>query len=122
MRDVLAWVADPEGNARVVLRLLHDSPEPACELDALQFLETNERTRSSITTTIMPALGWLSDPLAWRATQPSPDGAGVQLNIGELLDRDGVVFLIGAEETQTAPLVTALTGYIHEVDKIRVWG
>jgi hypothetical protein len=36
----------------------------------------------------------------------------VQLNIAELIELRGAVFLIGAEEAQTAPLVTALTGYI----------
>jgi hypothetical protein len=64
MRDVLAWVADPDDAAAEVSRLLRRSPEPAYESDALQFLSTNERTRSSITSTIMPALGWLTDPTA----------------------------------------------------------
>jgi hypothetical protein len=40
------------------------------------------------------------------------DGSRIQLNIAQLVDLRGAVFLIGAEEAQTAPLVTALTGYI----------
>jgi type IV secretory pathway TraG/TraD family ATPase VirD4 len=112
MRDVLGWVADPGSAEQDVLSYLRRSPEPSCVEDARQFLDTNDRTRSSITTTIMPALGWLADPGAWASTQPRSDGSRVQLDIAELIELRGTVFLIGAEEAQTAPLVTALTGYI----------
>ena len=61
MRDVLVWVADPDAASTEVQRLLRRSSEPSYEADALQFLTTNERTRSSICATIMPALGWLTD-------------------------------------------------------------
>ena len=53
---------------------------PAFEQDAIQFVQTNDRTRTSITSTIMPALGWLThparprpprDPGARRSTSPS---------------------------------------------------
>ena len=64
MRQVLAWVADPDAGAAEVQRFLRRSPEPAYESDALQFLGTNDRTRSSICATIMPALGWLTDATA----------------------------------------------------------
>jgi hypothetical protein len=112
MRDVLGWVADPGSAEQDVLSYLRRSPEPSCVEDARQFLDTNDRTRSSITTTIMPALGWLADPGAWASTQPRSDGSRVQLDIAELIELRGTVFLVGAEEAQTAPLVTSLTGYI----------
>ncbi|GAA5026139.1 type IV secretory system conjugative DNA transfer family protein [Actinopolymorpha pittospori] len=110
MRDVLAWVADPDANAAEVRRLLRRSPEPAYESDALQFLSTNERTRSSICSTIMPALGWLTDSTAAAATQPDPSGRG--FDVAALLERRGTVFMLGAEDAQVAPLVTALTGHV----------
>ncbi|MFN2497170.1 MAG: type IV secretory system conjugative DNA transfer family protein, partial [Pseudonocardiaceae bacterium] len=58
MRSVLEWVVDPDQAHREVTSLLRRSPEPAYVEDAAQFLTTNERTRTSITSTIMPALGW----------------------------------------------------------------
>ena len=106
MRDVLAWVADPDACAAQVQRFLRRSPEPAYEQDALQFLGTNERTRSSICATIMPALGWLTDSTA--ATAAATGGFDVEA----LLESRGTVFMLGAEDAQVAPLVTALTGHI----------
>ncbi|MDQ3988178.1 MAG: TraM recognition domain-containing protein, partial [Actinomycetota bacterium] len=106
MRDVLAWVADPDACAAQVQRFLRRSPEPAYEQDALQFLSTNDRTRSSICATIMPALGWLTDSTA--ATAAATGGFDVE----QLLAARGTVFMLGAEDAQVAPLVTALTGHI----------
>jgi len=105
MRDVLAWVADPDAAAPNVQKFLRRSPEPAFELDALQFLGTNERTRTSICSTIMPALGWLTDTTAAAAATGGFD-------VAELLDLRGTVYLLGAEDASVAPLVTALTGHI----------
>ncbi|WP_337826253.1 type IV secretory system conjugative DNA transfer family protein [Pseudonocardia sp. UM4_GMWB1] len=107
MRDVLRWVSDPEAGRRQVTGLLRRSPEPAYVEDAGQFLATNDRTRSSITSTIMPALGWLTSPAASAAAEP-----GRNLDIADLLASRGTIYLLGAEETQAAPLVCALTGHI----------
>lgn len=106
MRDVLAWVADPDEARAEVQRFLRRSPEPAYEQDALQFLGTNDRTRSSICATIMPALGWLTDSTAARAA------AEGSFDVSELLRQRGTVYMLGAEDAQVAPLVTALTGHI----------
>jgi type IV secretion system protein VirD4 len=106
MRDVLAWVADPDSAGTEVQRFLRRSSEPAYEQDALQFLGTNERTRSSICATIMPALGWLTDSTAAGAA------SGGTFDVAELLARRGTVYMLGAEDAQVAPLVTALTGHI----------
>lgn len=106
MHDVLAWVADPDAAAAEVQRLLRRSPVPAYESDAVQFLGTNVRTRSSICATIMPALGWLTDATA--AAAATGDGFDVE----RLLDTRGTVYMLGAEDAQVAPLVTALTGHI----------
>ena len=107
MRTVLEWIADPEAAQREVTGLLRRSPEPAYAEDAAQFMTTNERTRTSITSTIMPALGWLTSPAASAAaTGANP------FDVAELLRSRATVYLLGAEETQAAPLVCALTGHI----------
>ncbi|MDQ1675037.1 MAG: type secretion system protein VirD4, partial [Actinomycetota bacterium] len=107
MRDVLAWVASPDTAKAEVTSLLRRSPEPSFVEDATQFLETNDRTRSSITSTIMPALGWLTS-----ATARAAASGGTPFDVAELLRTRATVYLLGAEETHTAPLVAALTGYI----------
>jgi type IV secretory pathway TraG/TraD family ATPase VirD4 len=106
MTDVLAWVADPDTGAAKVQQFLRRSPQPAYESDAAQFLDTNERTRSSICATIMPALGWLTDATAAAAAESG------DFDVAELLDSRGTVYMLGADDGQVAPLVTALTGHI----------
>jgi type IV secretion system protein VirD4 len=110
MRDVLGWVADPELAGREVPVLLRRAADPAFEQDAMQFVKTNDRTRTSITSTIMPALGWLTSPAAAAAAEAGDDGSS--FDVAELLQARATVFLLGAEETQAAPLVCALTGHI----------
>ncbi len=108
MSDVLAWVADSDGDQtkREVQRYLSRSTVPSFEQDAIQFLTTNANTRTSITSTIMPALGWLTDPTAAAAA------TGGAFDVEQLLADRGTVYLLGAEDAQTAPLVTALTAHI----------
>lgn len=106
MRDVLAWVADPDAAAAEIHRWLRRSPQPAYESDAGQFLTTNERTRSSICSTIMPALGWLTDATAAAAAHTG------DFDVKQLLASRGTVYMLGAQDAHTAPLVTALTGHI----------
>lgn len=108
MPAVLRWVANPEGAQREVLRLLRRSPSAASYVpDAEQFLTTNDKTRSSITSTIMPCLGWLASPTACAATT-----GAVPWDVAGWLASRGTVYLLGAEESQVAPLVAALTGHI----------
>jgi type IV secretion system protein VirD4 len=107
MREVLEWVADPDHAAAQVQQFLRRSPQPAYESDATQFLDTNERTRSSICATIMPALGWLTDTTAATTT-----ATGGGFDVAELLATRGTVYMLGADDGQVAPLVTALTGHI----------
>lgn len=110
MQAVLAWVADPDEHEHEVTSLLAMSPVPSFVQDATQFLTTNERTRSSITSTVMPALGWLTSPTASAAA--SRNGGLPVLDVAELLRTRATIYLLGAEETQAAPLVCALTGHI----------
>jgi type IV secretion system protein VirD4 len=108
MPDVLRWVANPDAAARQVLSLLRRSSSAGSYVpDAEQFLTTNDKTRSSITSTIMPALGWLANPTACAAaTRAAP------LDVARWLRSRGTIYLLGAEESQVAPLVAALTGHI----------
>lgn len=110
MRTVLAWVSDPD-SATDVRRYLRRSCEPSWQHDAAQFLATNDRTRSSITSTIMPALGWLSDATASSAACTDTAERN-RFDVERLLAEHGSVFMLGAEDSQVAPLVTALTGFI----------
>lgn len=109
MRDVLRWVADPDKSKAELTSLLRRSPEPAYVQDATQFVTTNDRTRSSITSTIMPALGWLTSPAACAAAAPS---TSYGTEVSDLLGTSATVYLLGAPEAQSAPLVAAFTGHI----------
>ncbi|GAA4785688.1 hypothetical protein GCM10023200_19550 [Actinomycetospora chlora] len=108
MRDVLGWVADNARASREVPALLRRSQVESFEKAAEQFVETNDRTRTSITNSIMPALGWLNHPDAAAAAAPTDQPFDVE----ELLGSRATVFLLGAEEADTGPLVCALTGHI----------
>ena len=76
------------------------SPEPAYAQDAAQFLTTNDRTQTSITSTIMPALGWLASPAAATAAQ-----AGAGFDVTELLRTKATVYLRVVKEYFTIPLL-----------------
>jgi type IV secretory pathway TraG/TraD family ATPase VirD4 len=106
MEDVLAWVAAPDTAKATVLGYLRRSPAPAYVADVSQFLSTNDKTRSSITSTIMPALSWLTVDTAVAAASVG------DFDVDQLLASRGTVFLLGAADGQTAPLVAALTGHI----------
>jgi len=124
MLNVQQWVASPDDYASEVQRHLRNSRQESIRVDALQFVTTNSNTRTSITSTIMPALAWLNDEDAAKAaglaTKPGPvlvDGelrvserAG--FDVAELLRTRGTVYMLGAEDSQVAPLVCALTGHI----------
>ena len=84
MADVLSWVAKPDQAAQDVPALLRRSGVAAFVSDVEQFVGTNDRTRTSITSTVMPALGWLTHPAAAAAAQP---GAG--FDVEELLRQSG---------------------------------
>lgn len=126
MRHVQEWLSDPDKHGHTVERYLARSTSRALEQDAIQFFSTNHTTRSSITTTAMPALAWLADETATAATEPADSSgsvdidrvlaeqgaARIELDIEWLLTERAAVFMIGAEEAQTAPLLTALTAHI----------
>jgi type IV secretory pathway TraG/TraD family ATPase VirD4 len=106
MRDVQAWFADPDEATATVTRHLRRSEYPGVLDDATQFLKTNERTRSSICTSVMPVLQWLSDPAAAAAA------TGPAFDVEEFLRQRGTLHVLGGDDGNVAPLVAALTGHI----------
>jgi type IV secretion system protein VirD4 len=124
MADVLRWVSAPDEHKGEVQRYLRLSTVQSIRHDVAQFIETNDRTRSSITSTIMPALGWLNNPTTATAggqrSTPGPqlvDGEvrvteRASFDVAELLATRGTVYMLGAESSQVAPLMCALTGHI----------
>lgn len=107
MLDVLTWVAAPDAAKAVVTAHLRRSPAAAYLPDLSQFFGTNDRTRSSIASTIMPALSWLtSETVGSSADVPQ------SIDVEDLLRTKGTVFMLGADDGNVAPLVAALTGHI----------
>lgn len=105
---VAEWVADPDGYAPGILSALRRSPDQAAHVTvAKQFIDTNARTRSSITSSIMPALAWLTSPEAVKAIS-----GGTPLDVAELIRSRATVYLLGRHEAHTAGLLAALTGRI----------
>ncbi len=113
MRDVLAWVANPDAGADEVRRYLRRSPGAPFLPFTEQFLTTNDRTRSSISSTVMPALGWLISSTAAQAAGADGNPAGAAgFDVAALIAGKGTVYLLGAEDAKTAPLLCALVGHI----------
>lgn len=108
MDDVARWIADPKAHQKEILWQLRTSPmKDAYSTELAQFIGTNDRTRTSITATIMPALAFLTSPSARAATQ-----RGRTLDVERLLFERGTIYLIGSKDSASAPLVSALTGMI----------
>jgi type IV secretion system protein VirD4 len=122
MRAVLSWVANPTPEAaNAVNTALQRSPEAvAMQLDARQFFTTNERTRSSITATLMPVLSWLSDSHAAAVGDAAVDED--LLDVPSLLRERGTLYLLGAEDKMTAPVIAALTAEIAHQARLMASG
>src|SRR5690606_24420177 len=108
MRDVQRWVANPKAASEELNTLLKLSPDPTPYLEDLnQFIDLADKTQTSITNAITPALGWLTSPSAVAATE-----GGTLFDVAELIRQRGTVYLLGRHEAHTAPLLAALTGYV----------
>ncbi|MDN5859115.1 MAG: type IV secretion system protein VirD4, partial [Pseudonocardia sp.] len=86
MDTVQDWLADLDAAQQTITRLLRDhSTEPGFVAAINQFIGTNDRTRTSITATIGPALGWLTHGPARAAALPAGEG-GHPFDVTTLLD------------------------------------
>ncbi|WP_431881599.1 type IV secretory system conjugative DNA transfer family protein [Micromonospora chalcea] len=118
MANVLGWASATGERAKKaqqqILALLEDAPEAAAMRENVkQFFGMtgeNEKTRSSIVTTLMPALQWLSNPTA-AAIGDAPVSEDM-LNVDELLDTTGTVYLLGGTNRVTSALTGALVAEI----------
>jgi type IV secretory pathway TraG/TraD family ATPase VirD4 len=114
MVDVLTWAARPK--APRVKSQVEEALErsPSTNLKAWtemsdQFFANNDRTQTSITTTLVSYLEWMLDDKA--------SGAGLaadaeMFSVEEMLATRATVYMIGHNSDQVAPLVAALTGEI----------
>ncbi|MGC4891100.1 type IV secretory system conjugative DNA transfer family protein [Micromonospora sp. DT227] len=118
MAHVLGWASASGEQAkkaeRQILLLLDDAPEAAAMRENVkQFFGMtgeNEKTRSSIVTTLMPALQWLSNPTA-AAIGDAPVSDDM-LDVNELLATNGTVYLLGGTNRVTGALTGALVAEI----------
>jgi type IV secretion system protein VirD4 len=117
MRDVLDWVSPADEIARdQILAALEDSPSArtlGAELRSVY--GTNERTLTSITATLLPAIRWLTETTA-AAVGDAPLDHPQFLDVERLVDggRDSV-YLIGREGACRS-LLGALTAEVaHQV-------
>ncbi|SBT63112.1 TraM recognition site of TraD and TraG [Micromonospora sediminicola] len=120
MRQVQAWL-DVDGPAlRVaateVEQALEDSPSASAQRAAArQFYGTVDKTRSSIVTTAMVALQWLTDDKAAAIGDCEPSES---MDLDDLLDRRGTIYILGSKEGLTAPLTGALVAEVIRLAEI----
>lgn len=111
MRDVAAWVANPDQAAPLVLSALADSPQPFEQRRAAeQALGMNPRTRDGVMLPIAAALAWTTLPEAARVGDPEP---GVSMfSVTDLTDMGGALYLLGDDDGTLAPLVGAVVAEV----------
>lgn len=111
MSRVYQWVSNPlEASLREVSNALVDSPEAvAMQAAALQFFTTNDRTKTSITSAMMPAMRWLLDP---RAAALADVVGGEAFDVQKFIAEHGTIYLLGKEDGATAALVAAFTAEV----------
>ncbi len=111
MRDIQAWLGDPDRYLPVIEHLLAMSPERTAMVQAARSaLGTNPRTRDGILLAIAPALAWLTSPEAARCGDP--DTRDDLFDLAAFLDHAGTLYLLGDDDGTLAPLVGALTAEI----------
>lgn len=114
MQDVLRWAAQPrEPRIRETVeaalgRSTSHNLQPWRDMSD-QFFHNNDRTQTSITTTLLSHLEWLLDD---KAAVAGAAVDGEMFSVAELLDQRGTVYLLGTKADQVSPLVAALTGEI----------
>jgi type IV secretion system protein VirD4 len=115
MRDVVRWTADPSDRSlnEIVTALSSVEVGGRDRADAVrQFWATNDRTRTSITTTMATPLAWMGDDRARALGDADRDDPDL-IDIRTLIARGETLHLIGHEDhTSLSPLIAALTAEI----------
>lgn len=114
MRAVLAWVSKPNTEHRQLVDAAlsrSDTPDArSIRTTAHQFFSNNDRTQSSIVTTLMPALTWLTSARASAIGDVAVSRS--HFDVAGLIRDRGTLYLLGAEKGNTSPLISALTSEI----------
>jgi type IV secretory pathway TraG/TraD family ATPase VirD4 len=106
MTDVYRWVSNPDAAKTEVMSLIRRSDQATFADDVYQFVTLNDKSRSSITMTMTPALQWLNSPAAEATTR------GKQLDVEAFIKGRGTIYMLGRHEMHTAALLSALLGHI----------
>lgn len=118
MLDVYNWSNDVDGSEREIVKLLAASPAAAEWIKAhTDFVKTNHNTRSSVTTSVKPALAWLQDPQLAATVMPTSDDE--EFDVAEWQRRKATVYLLAEERAYSsiAPLFTVFTSYVFSEAK-----
>ena len=115
MREVMRWIYDPTDTslAEVIDALLTVTAGGRDRAAAIRAHQaTNDRTRTSITTTMATPLAWMSDDRA-RHLGDAPADDPHLLDVTALIERGQTLHLIGHEDlTGLSPLIGALVAEI----------
>lgn len=111
MRDVQAWVTNPDAGSDDILAALSKSvqAEEMCRA-AVHAIAVTPRTRDGVMLAIAPALAWVTLPAA--AATGDPKAADGLFAVDDLVDRAGALYLLGDDDGSVAPLVGALVAEI----------
>jgi type IV secretion system protein VirD4 len=119
MRDVVRWAGDSSPTVQEEITQALVNPTTGAgegardRVTAMRgFWATNERTRTSITTTMSIPLAWMSDDRARLLGDADADDPNL-IDITELIERGQTLHLIGHEDhTSLSPLIAALVAEI----------
>jgi type IV secretion system protein VirD4 len=116
MRDVMRWIYDSTSDQalREIVDGLLSAPTGGRERAGAisSHWKTNDRTKSSITTTMMLPLAWMADDRARTLGDADPDDPNL-LDVTALIERCETLHLIGHEDqTGLSPLIGALVAEI----------
>ena len=117
LRDVLEWISPADDvTLHQITTALENSPSSAAlAADVRSVFHTNERTRTSITATMLPALRWLNDATAAEVGDAALDDPGL-LDVADFVaSGQDSLYLIG-REGGARTLIGALTAEVaHQV-------
>jgi type IV secretion system protein VirD4 len=118
VRTVQDWISMPDATAKgQILHALESSPQAGpLQAEVRSVFGMNERTLTSITFTLQPALRWLNNPNAAWCGDAHPDDDDL-LDIASMISegRD-TIYLLGKDDDGSVTLVGALTAEIaHQV-------
>lgn len=116
MRDVLRWIGAPTPAAQEEVGAALLSGDGAAAKERLATMRNhwakNDRTRTSIDSTMAVPLAWLNDDRARQLGDADADDPNL-IDIAELIERGQTLHLIGHEQhTSLSPLIAALVAEI----------